>query len=182
MRITRLKGSTSVLNNCAGVTCVTRQISATVGLSLSQNLPVGFFPASNSSIACNPLWSQCWIRYDPCGHRLQLLAVKDRAALKRLDANCTEILPEARGMVMVLLGDLSRVKAVYDNPWSLLWRDAGALLQTLALCAAAYRLAFCPLGALGSEILGALDLGGRDIIPAGIAMIGRPVDNAQPAK
>jgi hypothetical protein len=122
------------------------------------------------------------MRYDPCGHCVQLLVVKDRGALKRLDANCREILPEARGMVMALVGDLSRVKSVYDNPWSLLWRDAGALLQTLALCAAAYRLAFCPLGALGAEMLGALDLGGRNIVPAGIAMIGRPAGKAQPAE
>ena len=44
---------------------------------------------------------------------------------------------------------------------------------TFALAATAYRLAFCPLGILGGEVIEATGLNGHDIRPAGIAMIGR---------
>jgi SagB-type dehydrogenase family enzyme len=118
------------------------------------------------------------MRYDPSNHRLELLATKDAGALKRLAENCTDIAPDARGTALILIGDLGRVSGVYENPTSLLWRDAGALLQTLALCARAYRLAFCPLGALGTEILKAVDLGQHNSVAVGIAMIGRPVDES----
>jgi len=119
------------------------------------------------------------MRYDPRDHLIQLLRITSAAAVKRLAANCADIAPEAQGTALILVGDLGRVGAVYENPVSLLWRDAGALLQTLALCAVAYRLAFCPLGALGSEILEAVDLGQQKSVAAGIAMIGRPVDDAE---
>lgn len=84
----------------------------------------------------------------------------------------------AHGTAVFLLGDVARVTAVYENSLSLLWRDAGALLQTLFLSATAFRLAFCPLALLGREIAEALGLEGR-LIGAGSAVIGRslPTDH-----
>ena len=46
----------------AGVTWVTRQMSATVGLSPWQNLPLAGCSASSVSIACKPAPNQCWIQ------------------------------------------------------------------------------------------------------------------------
>ena len=72
----------------------------------------------------------------------------------------------------MLVGDMNRVAALYERPESLLWRDAGVLLQTLALVATAYRLALCPLGILGTAVVRALGLP-EPILGVGVALIGR---------
>lgn len=116
------------------------------------------------------------LRYDAWAHQLEVLAVRQRQPLHSFIHKCADILPAAQGTAIVLLGDLATVRAAYENPISLLWRDAGALLQTLALTATAYRLAFCPLGILGGEIVQALELNEDHIQPVGIGVIGRHRD------
>ena len=113
------------------------------------------------------------MHYDPLAHQLDILVPKVLNNLCELAHAAGEIVPHARGTAVVLLADAARVAAAYDNPQSLLWRDAGALLQTLFLAATAFRLAFCPLGILGHEVVQALGLKKR-ITAAGVAMIGRP--------
>jgi hypothetical protein len=115
------------------------------------------------------------MHYDPLAHQLDILVPKGLNNLYELAHAAGEIVPHARGTTVVLLADAARVAAAYDNPQSLLWRDAGALLQTLFLAATAFRLAFCPLGILGHEVVQALGLKKR-ITAAGVAMIGHPSD------
>jgi Nitroreductase family len=114
-------------------------------------------------------------RYVPLTHRLEGLYVEHREHLDAFTSDCLEILPGARGTAVVLVGDVARVAAVYERPLSLLWRDGGALLQTLALVATAYRLAFCPLGILGTPVLQALGLP-EWVSGVGVAIIGRRAD------
>lgn len=112
------------------------------------------------------------MRYTPLRHELELLSVpEEQRAHDFIDA-IRSLLPLARGTALVFLADLSRVASVYENPESLLWRDAGALLQTLFLAAIAFRLAFCPLGIRGFEVAEALGLRDRTIA-AGVCLIGR---------
>ncbi len=113
------------------------------------------------------------MRYDPLAHQLEILVPKVFNDLYELAHAAGEIVPHARGTAVVLLADPARVAATYDKPESLLWRDAGALLQTLFLAATAFRLAFCPLGILGHEVVQALGLKKR-LTAAGVAVIGRP--------
>ncbi|MGP8434971.1 hypothetical protein ACT2FY_24240 [Paraburkholderia fungorum] len=82
-----------------------------------------------------------------------------------------ELLPEARGSLVALIADVSRPAAAYERFASLVWRDAGALLQTLALCSQAYGLAFCPLGLLGNEIVDALP-DRANLVAVGMAVVG----------
>lgn len=112
------------------------------------------------------------MRYAPLMHQLEVLVPVERAKLGDFVDAVRAIIPSARGTALISLGDLSRVASVYENPASLLWRDAGALLQTLFLSATAFRLAFCPLGIRGSEIVEALGL--RDtVVAAGVCVVGR---------
>ena len=111
-------------------------------------------------------------RYAPLEHQLQVLNVPRIGHLNAFIEDCRQILPEASGTAIVLVGEMSRVAAVYRRPESLLWRDAGALLQTLALVATAYRLAFCPLGILGTPVVRAIGLS-EQISGVGVALIGR---------
>jgi len=48
------------------------------------------------------------------------------------------------------------VSAAYDNPESLVWRDAGALLFAICLFAEGLGLAACPLGFVGQWSVEAL--------------------------
>lgn len=113
------------------------------------------------------------MRYDAPSHGLEHLAVAEPEALRRFIRACGELLPEVQGTALVLIGHMSRVAAVYETADSLLWRDAGALTQTLFLTATAFRLAFCPLGILGHEVARALGLP-VDALATGVALMGRP--------
>jgi nitroreductase family protein len=96
------------------------------------------------------------LRYDSRQHALDLLELADSGMLAPFAFQVREILPDALGTSLVLLGQAAKVAARYEHPMSLLWRDAGVLLQTLFLTAAAFRLAFCPLGILGHEVVHAI--------------------------
>lgn len=113
------------------------------------------------------------MRYNALSHRLEVLAVSHPVTLRSFARTCTEMLPDARGTALVFVGHTSRVAAAYEDPTSLLWRDAGALLQTLFFTATAFRLAFCPLGILGQEVIQAIGMP-RDAVATGVALVGRP--------
>ena len=113
------------------------------------------------------------MRYVPADHVLELLQPNEHRLIKELAEKCAEILPEARGTILSFLADLFTVEAVYDRAASLLWRDAGAVLQSLALAATAFRLAFCPVGILGNEVVRALALPPARVIATGAAVVGR---------
>ena len=114
-------------------------------------------------------------RYAPLTHRLEILRVSQPEHLSAFIHECHQMLPEASGTAIVLVGHINRVAARYERPASLLWRDGGVLLQTLALVATAYRLAFCPLGILGTPVVHAIGLA-EHISAVGVALIGRPGD------
>lgn len=107
----------------------------------------------------------------------------DQSVLEELDlpacvrnswaAKCKRVLPEADGAFMVLIADMARPMSAYANSESLVWRDSGALLQTLALAAEAHSLGFCPLGILGKEVSDALPQGAT-LLAVGAAAIGLP--------
>jgi nitroreductase len=112
-------------------------------------------------------------RLDRHRRSLQTLGPLDRAKLVRFRDRTRELVPQADGSIIVLVGDLVLISAFYENPGSLLFRDAGALLQTLALAAEAYGLGFCPLGLLGQEIVESLGLDPMNAVPLGAAVLGR---------
>jgi hypothetical protein len=118
------------------------------------------------------------MRYDAWAHQLETLNVQNEGALRGFIDKCRQVLPNAPAAALVFLGSLPIVATAYEQPISLLWRDAGALQQTFALTAAVYRLAFCPLGILGNEIVEAAGINKQTIQAVGVAMIGRPQEDA----
>jgi len=87
------------------------------------------------------------------------------------------MLPDARCDYLVLLADPAVTDSCYFDPQNLMWRDAGALMQTLHFCATAYRLAFCPAGITGAEIAASIFGSGSRLIGAGVAVVGRQVED-----
>lgn len=88
-------------------------------------------------------------------------------------SKCKLILPDANGAFLTFVADGARPTSAYKHPETLIWRDAGALLQTIALVAALFGLGFCPLGVLGHEVVSALPLS-EQLLAVGAAAIGLP--------
>jgi hypothetical protein len=111
------------------------------------------------------------LHYNPREHCLESLQADSNCVKQSVD-RCRVVLPEADGTYLVFAADTTITGAVYECPESLIWRDAGALLQTIAMVSTAFQLVFCPLGLLGSEI--AAMLGDPcHIISAGVAVVGQ---------
>lgn len=104
---------------------------------------------------------------------IELMRPGDPEELARFAAKMSGIFPEADCHRVVLLADPAIADAFYTNAESLLWRDAGAMMQVLHNCAAAYRLEFCPAGVLGSEVVHALFGPATRLRAYGAAIIGR---------
>ncbi len=85
---------------------------------------------------------------------------------------CAEVLPQNNGYWLLLFADSSDTKYLYEEPDSLIWRDAGAALQVLAMVSNACGLVFCPAGLLGQNGLDSLTDKKPQYIAAGVAAIG----------
>lgn len=103
------------------------------------------------------------------------LAIKPRKLdlLSKGLRDCATVLPSAHGHAIALMADVHLTSTIYENPESLLWRDAGAVLQTLALASEAYDLGFCPLGILGQDFADALLPENHHYLGVGVALIGQ---------
>lgn len=108
--------------------------------------------------------------YDPVRHvlgRVVADALRTQEGARALRA----VLPENRGAIVLLAGDRSRVEARYENPDSLLWRDAGSFIAVLQLVATWLGLGSCPLGVLGESLIGVL---APELVAVGSFAVGRP--------
>jgi hypothetical protein len=114
------------------------------------------------------------IVYDDESDSFLTLSVEDDLGLGAWIASASNVVPSARGHLLLLVGDASLVSSIYENAHSLLWRDGGAALQTLSMTAMSRGLAFCPLGLLGDDALRAIAGDRRNAIAIGTAIIGRP--------
>lgn len=88
-------------------------------------------------------------------------------------SECRRVLPDANGTFLTLVADMARPGSAYAHSETLVWRDAGAMLQTIALAAELFGLGFCPLGILGNEVVSALP-SGEQLLAVGGAAIGLP--------
>jgi hypothetical protein len=84
-----------------------------------------------------------------------------------------EIVPQAVGHCLLLVANQRHVKQAYEQSSSLLWRDAGALLQTISLLATAMNCAFIPLGSTGSAVLNMMNTPHNDYVAVGTGIIGK---------
>jgi hypothetical protein len=108
--------------------------------------------------------------YDPlrhCAHELDTVA---QALVDAVDQSM--ILDDAGDATLLLLAaEVNRAAAAYEDPLSLVWRDAGCLIATLQLVASWLSLVSCPLGILGEPLLEACGAQGH-LIAAGVLAVG----------
>lgn len=112
------------------------------------------------------------IAYDDAIDTFFSVGIRDADSMISFLDNCRNVLPTARGHWLAFLADNSDLSALYSDFPSLLWRDAGAVVQMMALAAEAHELAFCPLGILGSEAAAAMLPDTGRYVAVGVAAIG----------
>lgn len=115
------------------------------------------------------------LRLDPYDARIELLRPDRSRRLAELMERAARIVPSATADILVLAAEPGLTGAVYEEANSLVWRDAGALMQTIHLCATALRLGLCPMGILGHEALEAVFGERPGLLAVGSAVIGRIV-------
>lgn len=108
--------------------------------------------------------------YNPFEHSLDTLSL-DSGTVVELLAHIDENVAMQQGIFLWLLAHPVRTIAKYDFAESLIWRDAGALLQQIQLTATAMNLVSCPVGTLAEPFADRLfgDIG-RVISTGGIVV------------
>lgn len=105
--------------------------------------------------------------YDEAEHSFRPLEA-DHADLTALNAvQVEEMLGRAPGVTARIIMDRSLVAAAYNNPDTLLLRDAGALLAVASMLAEWLGLLACPLGFMGGDFVERLRLPADRFIAAG---------------
>lgn len=115
---------------------------------------------------------EAWI-YDAAEHRSEVLSAPVDMC-DQIRTSASEFFNVGEGLLLLFFAYRPFVTKYYESPDSLVLREAGVLLGTLALIAEALEFSFCPLGATAENWLVNL-LGGSEkvIIPAGAAVVGR---------
>jgi len=111
-----------------------------------------------------------WARYNPQEHSLDLFA-KDDSRLQPLVDYSEQVVPRGGGHLILFVAEPGKTAAKYENPESLIWRDAGILQGSLALVAAALGLNYCLLGITGNPWVAQLSGQGK-LQGVGVAILG----------
>lgn len=112
------------------------------------------------------------IYYDDNKDSFLSVGIRDERSWLTFRQECLNVLPHADCHLIALIADNRDIGRLYSNHQSLLWRDAGAVIQGVALAAEALGLAFCPLGVLGGDVIPALLGEDDDFTAVGVVAIG----------
>lgn len=113
-----------------------------------------------------------WL-YNPFNHRINVIE-SEVNSIKYIRKSASEFFEIGDGFILLFFSSRSFISEYYENPDSLVLREAGVLLGNLALIAEAFKLSFCPLGTTAKDWFNhLLDTSEQTIIPAGAAVVGR---------
>lgn len=96
--------------------------------------------------------------YDPVNHAFLVLRADNELVYLENREAVLSVTGSHSGCTLQLVSDRSKISAAYENVDSLVFRDAGAVLATVCLCAEWLGLSACPLGFLGNAMLPLLGL------------------------
>lgn len=108
-------------------------------------------------------------RYDPNEHGLHQL---DRSLdVTALRAAMHEVIDAPSATLLLFVAEPGMTGSKYEDAASLVWRDAGVLLGTIAMAAEALSLNYSPLGVTGEPWAGRL-VPGAPLVGVGAAFVG----------
>jgi hypothetical protein len=96
--------------------------------------------------------------YDPVNHAFSVLRADNELVHLENREAVLSVTGALSGCTLRLVSDRSKLSAAYENVDSLVFRDAGAVLATVCLCAEWLGFSACPLGFLGNAMLPLLEL------------------------
>lgn len=112
------------------------------------------------------------LRYDPVQHALLELPSSTLNAHHAIDA-AKSSLDLGYGSVLALVAEPGKTGSKYENPDSLVLRDAGVVLGYMSFVAEALDLAFCPLGITGNSGLTQGFPSAEALHAVGLAVLGK---------
>ena len=114
--------------------------------------------------------TSAWARYNPLTHALDLIG-SSAGVLDPLRKHADEVVLAEPGILLVFVAEPQMSSAKYENPESLVWRDAGVLQGALAIASEDLGLNFCLLGITGDPWVGLLSEQCQ-LIGVGLAALG----------
>lgn len=115
--------------------------------------------------------ARVWRRYDPCAHALATLDGSEPAVTAAW-GSAQELIDMNGALLIALVCEPGKAAAKYENPESLVWRDAGVVLGYMSIAAEALGLSFCPLGLLGNPLSTSTNEGAKPSLQgAGLAAL-----------
>lgn len=110
--------------------------------------------------------------YDSKAHALCELEPKGGEWLEKLWNAISDAVPIEDGIAMQFVAQPQATGSKYDNPDTLIWRDAGAVTCTICLAAQVLNMACKPFGATGNPFVGELLNSGNAIWGVGGCVVG----------
>lgn len=119
-----------------------------------------------------PLASTHCKLYDALKHELCDIEIPRPESLAELKSEANGVVPLQGGILFCLAAQVSVLSSFYQNPESLVWRDSGIILGTMALVAESLSLNFCPLGITGEPHVSSAFRSVGILECAGLAIVG----------
>lgn len=113
--------------------------------------------------------------YDPVAHALCQLSFSNEI-LKKFLETINNVVPIGKATVIWFAAQFGRTLSKYENGESLVWRDAGALLATMAFAAEALNINCCPIGITGEPWISEILSSNKLVVGAGGCLFGNIPD------
>jgi SagB-type dehydrogenase family enzyme len=109
--------------------------------------------------------------YNPFEHSLNKLRNTD-GIIDHFLNHINSVFQTNDGTIIWFVAHSIRTAAKYENPLSLIWRDAGALIHSVQLACTVSNINSCPVGTLGEPFISQMFPNNENIISAGGIVIG----------
>jgi len=109
--------------------------------------------------------------YSPIEHTLNRLGLPAQL-VANLFEHINTIVSTTNATILWFIAHPERTGAKYEEPESLIWRDAGALINSIQLTCTALNISCCPIGSLGEPYISDLFNRQSGVFGAGGVLIG----------
>lgn len=120
----------------------------------------------------NFLESNYFYYYNPFEHSLNKLNSSGSDIATLFKTHINEIVQINNATIIWFVAHVNRTAAKYENAQSLIWRDAGALINNIQMTCTAIGLNSCSIGSLGEPFISNFFHDEPDVVGAGGLLIG----------
>lgn len=111
--------------------------------------------------------------YQPEPHALAKLRIANNSSLEGFYSSIDEIINAKNATILWFAAQFDRTLSRYKNGESLVWRDSGALVATIALVAECLNLSSCAIGITGEPFISQLLASKGELVGVGGLLVGQ---------